>query len=263
MSQTAAILKTFPSISPAAVRQLFPVCERYAYLNSAGVAPTSIRVHHAVSQWTHDLLDHGLAHVERWAAMEAETRDLCAQFLEAAPEEIAFVRSTSQGLGTIATGFNWKDGDNVLVCADEEYPSNVYPWQALAPRGVTMVSVPSDNGGMSVDTVRAHINEHTRMVAVSAVQYASGHKTDLANLGQLCREKGIRLCVDGIQQLGAFPLSPKSLGIHFLAADSHKWMMGLPGIGFLFVDESVCDEVEPPILGWHSTVDALTSTGPC
>jgi selenocysteine lyase/cysteine desulfurase len=93
------------------------------------------------------------------------------------------------------------------------------------------------------------------MIAVSSVQYASGFRVDLAGLGQLCRDRGWALCVDGIQSLGAIPIDVKSLGVHFLAADSHKWLLGPPGVGVLFVDRGV--DLDPALVGWRSTTGAF------
>lgn len=237
-------------------REWFPVCPRYAYLNHAGVAPTSTRVRDAVSQWMTTFAAHGIVGESGWESDAARVRERVANLVEARPEEIAFVRNTSHGLGLVAEGIDWKAGDEVLVATSLEYPSNVYVWQHLASRGVRVREIPAEGGGVTASAVRRTLSSQTRLVAVSAVQYATGHRTDLAALGTLCRERGLLFCVDGIQQIGASPLSVKKLGIHFLAADSHKWMLGMPGIGFLFVDASVVRTIRPAIVGWKSTTDA-------
>ena len=95
------------------------------------------------------------------------------------------------------------------------------------------------------------------MLAVSSAQYATGAVTDLAGLGRLCRERGVLLCVDGIQTVGALPVDVKEARVHFLSADSHKWMLGMMGIGAVFVDRSVVGRIHPPLLGWRSTTDAF------
>ena len=95
------------------------------------------------------------------------------------------------------------------------------------------------------------------MLAVSSAQYASGAVTDLPALGRLCRERGVLLCVDGIQTVGALPIDVKEAGIHFLSADSHKWMLGIMGIGVVFVDRALVESVHPPLLGWRSTTEAF------
>ncbi len=171
--------------------------------------------------------------------------------------EIAFVRSTSHGLALVAEGLDWRAGDDVAVCTQIEYPSNVYPWLHLATRGVRVAEIEPVAGGVTAQAVERALTDRTRVVALSAVQYATGHRADLRAIGQLCADRGVLFCVDGIQLIGAEPLDVKKSGIHFLAADSHKWMLGIPGIGFLFVDEGVCDRLRPVLVGWKSTTDAF------
>src|SRR4051812_1075452 len=119
-------------------RELFPVCQEHVYLNHAGVAPTSTRVATRVRAWMDNLVHHGVFHEESWEALAEETRAATAKLVGAAPGEIAFVRNTSHGLGLVAEGLDWQAGDEVAVATAVEYPSNVYPWQHLASRGVVV-----------------------------------------------------------------------------------------------------------------------------
>jgi selenocysteine lyase/cysteine desulfurase len=116
------------------------------------------------------------------------------------------------------------------------------------------LAAPDD--AVRVEAVAAALTARTRLVAVSSAQYASGAVTDLAALGALCRERGVLLCVDGIQTLGALPIDVKAMGVHFLAADSHKWLLGMSGIGGLFVDAAVLERIRPVLVGWKSTIGA-------
>ena len=237
-------------------RSLFPVVNKHVYLNNAGVAPTSARVTAAIDRWVHRLASDGLL-IETWLAEAEEVRCRLADFVGAFPREIAFVRNTSHGLALVAEGLDWRADDEVAVCTEIEYPSNVYPWLHLAERGVRVTEIEPVAGGVTVEAVDRAIGQRTRVLALSAVQYASGHRADLKAIGELCAERGVLFCVDGIQIVGAAPLDVKQLGIHFLSADGHKWMLGTPGIGFLFVDESVCDRLRPVLVGWKSTTDAF------
>jgi selenocysteine lyase/cysteine desulfurase len=106
------------------------------------------------------------------------------------------------------------------------------------------------------EEVERAIGPRTKLVAVSSVQYATGYATDLDAIGEVCARSNVLLCVDGIQSVGQRPIDVKRSKIHFLSADSHKWMLGLPGIGFLYVDRAVIDRVRPVLVGWHSTTDA-------
>ncbi len=237
-------------------RKLFPVLQRYLYLNHAGVAPTSTRVRDAAQAWLDDLVGHGIVHEEAWEEQATRVRGSLARLVGARPSEIAFVRNTSHGLGLVAEGLDWQVGDQVAVCRELEFPSNVYPWEHLASRGVEIRDISPISGGVTPAAVAEAITPRTRLVAVSSVQYASGHRTDLTALGVLCRESDTLLCVDGIQSVGAEPLNVREAGVHFLSADSHKWMLGINGAGFLYVAQEVQDALRPALVGWKSTSGA-------
>ena len=237
-------------------RSEFPALASQIYLNHAGVAPTSTRVRKAVTEWVDDLLAHGVKNEQQWEKRTEAARQSAARLIGASADEIAFVRNTSHGLGLVAEGLDWKEGDEVAVCTEIEYPSNVYPWLHLRDRGVSVREIAPVRGGVTPEAAAAALSPRTRLLAVSSVQYATGHRTDLAALGALCRERGVLLCVDGIQSTGAFPLDVKKAGIHFLSADTHKWMLGVNGSGFLYVDQEAGRRVRPVLVGWHSTTGA-------
>ncbi|HEX8436529.1 aminotransferase class V-fold PLP-dependent enzyme [Archangium sp.] len=237
-------------------RAEFPVVKEQLYFNHAGVAPTSLRVATAMREWVEELVQHGVRYERGWEARTENTRRLAAQMIGAAPEEIAFVRNTSHGLGLVAEGLDWKPGDEVAVASSVEYPSNVYPWLHLRDRGVVVREIEPREDGVTPEAVAAALTPRTRLVALSSVQFASGYRTDLEAIGALCERSGVLFCVDGIQSVGCIPVDVKKSRVHFLSADSHKWMIGVSGIGFLYVDRSVLPRVRPVLVGWRSTTDA-------
>src|SRR5204863_7262774 len=104
--------------------------------------------------------------------------------------DIAFVKNTSEGIGIVAEGLPWRDGDNVVTAA-EEYPSNLYPWLNLAPRGVEVRIVPSRERKVCIEVIRKAMDARTRLVSLSCVEFASGYRNNLDDIGALCREKGV------------------------------------------------------------------------
>jgi len=241
----------------ARYREEFPVTRRCAYLNHAGLSPTSTRVVEAVAGWARSVAEGGLRDLDAWVEQETLCRARSARLLGCSPEEVAFVRNTSHGLALVAEGIAWRPGDRVAVATSVEYPSNVYVWQHLAERGVEVVEIPAAaDGAVTAEAVAGVLDARVRAVAVSSAQYASGAVTDVAGLGLLCRQQGALLCVDGIQSLGALPVDVGADGVDTLAADSHKWMLGLAGIGVLYVERSLCPRLRPALVGWKSTEDA-------
>ena len=249
-----------PSLS-LGYRDAFPACEGRTYLNCAAVAPGSTRVRAAINAWLDDHIAQGNMASGQWWTRAAEARARTAALIGASPEEVAFVRSTSHGLAMVAEGLDWRPGDEVAVASAIEYPSNVYAWKHLADRGVRLREIRAVDGAVTPEAVEDAIGPRTRLVAVSSVQFASGHRTDVDAIGRLCRDRDVLFVVDAIQQAGAFPIDVKASGIHAMAACSHKWMLGLLGIGFLYVDRDLLARLRPVLVGWHSVEDPFAFDG--
>ena len=177
-----------------------------------------------------------------------------ASLINAHPDEVAFTKNTSEGISFVANGLHWQTGDNVVI-TNVEFPANVYPWQALRARGVEVRMVLEEDGRIPLERVMEMINTRTRVVSISSVQFASGFRTDLATLGEYCQSKGVFLCVDAIQSLGAFPIDVKAMNIDFLAADGHKWLCAPDGSGTFYVRKELQGHLHPTTIGWISMKD--------
>ncbi|MCS7166973.1 MAG: aminotransferase class V-fold PLP-dependent enzyme [Gemmatales bacterium] len=244
-----------PSAAPdwQGFREQFPVTQRWAFFDHAAVSPISRAAHAALCAWADDVLYNGEVNEPTWDREIENIRGLAAQLLDAEPDCIAFIKNTSEGIGFVAEGYPWQPGDNVVIPADE-YPSNVYPWQNLAARGVEVRFVPSRAGRVLLDDIRAAMNSRTRLLAVSFVEFATGFRLPLADLAEICHARGVHLFVDAIQGLGAIPLSVREVPVDFLAAGSHKWLLGPVGAGIFYLRQDLLDFLRPVSVGWKSVV---------
>jgi selenocysteine lyase/cysteine desulfurase len=240
----------------ARTRSFFPVASELVYLNHAGVAPVSTRVEEAVRRYLAEATRRGAFDYARSYDAEVErVRARAAALVGAAPDEIAFVKNTTEGLGIVANGLDWRPGDQVVTC-DLEYPSNVYPWQGLADRGVETVLLPGESGRLAFERVADALeNPRARLLALSSVEFGSGMRHDLEALGRLCQERGVLFCVDAIQSLGCLPVDVARQRIDFLAADGHKWLLSVEGCGVFYCSRRVLDLVRPRIVGWRSVAE--------
>lgn len=236
------------------VRDLFPITRNYNFQNTAAVAPVSTRVVEAMNVYLSRARDQGYLGSHFYQRAD-EIRSVAARLINADPQEVTFVKSTSEGLSLVANGLNWSTGDKV-VTAGCEFPSNVYPWLALQARGVRIRSVIEEDGRIPLERIAQAIDNRTRLVTISAVQYASGFRTDLAALGEICKERGVFLCVDAIQALGVVPVDVRSMQIDFLSADGHKWLCGPEGAGIFFVRRELIGHLKPSTIGWNSMKQA-------
>src|SRR5438552_12707136 len=152
------------------LRDDFPVTQHWAYLDHAAVAPLSRPAQQAVAAWATDMVENGHIHEPAWNQRVEEVRQLAARLIHADdPLDIAFVKNTSEGVGIVAEGLPWQAGDNVVIAADE-YPANVYPWMNLASRSVEVRTVPSRQGRILIDDVRAQMDSRTRILTLTPVE---------------------------------------------------------------------------------------------
>jgi cysteine desulfurase/selenocysteine lyase len=212
----------------------------------------SVPVIAAVDRFMADVRDNGRNEYPNWCKFaDTEIKDRIARLIGAKRSEIAFIKNTTEGLITVANGYRWRKGDNVVI-ADIEYPSNVYCWMKLAQRGVELRWVRNRHGRILVDDIRALMNERTRVVSLSAVQFSNGFRQDLESTAALCKERGTLLNLDAIQWVGALTIDVERLGIHFLSVGGHKWLLAPIGTGFFYCRRSVLEELDPPNVGYHS-----------
>jgi cysteine desulfurase/selenocysteine lyase len=235
-------------------RPLFPITEEYAYLNHASIAPYSVPVARAMDDFIARRHRRGWLDAPKWKDRLEEVRGLVGQLIAAAPEEIAFTSNTSHGLNIVASSIGWREGDN-LIGAETEFPANVYPWLNLRRRGVEVRLAPARDNRILIEDIAALMDKRTRLVALSFVEFATGFRNDLRAIGQLCRERGIYFCVDGIQGLGALDLNVTQSPVDFLAAGGPKWLMGPIGAGFLYCRRALIEKLIPIRVGWWSVVD--------
>ncbi len=234
----------------------FPITEEFLFLNHAGVSPIPASAAEEGMALLRRSRDEGGVRLRDWVELSEGARARFAQVIGASPAEVAFVNSTSEGLSFIAAGVPWKEGDN-LVTANVEFPSNVYPWMRLRSRNVEMRMVAAREGRVRKEDIFAACDGKTRLISLSSVEFANGHRNDLAGIGEFCQKKGIFFCVDAIQSLGVLPMDVRSYGIDSLSADSHKWLLGPEGIGGFYLSRDVMEMVEPVVLGWHSVENRL------
>ncbi|HAS55609.1 MAG: hypothetical protein A2X56_12615 [Nitrospirae bacterium GWC2_57_13] len=251
-------MKTADSDRPplSSFRTEFPVTKTHIYLDHAGIAPISLRVKKAVEGFLDECTRSGAFPYPFWMSRVNEVRKACARLINADRDEIAFVKSTSHGLSLVASGLDWKAGDNVLIF-ESEFPSNIYPWLHLKARGVEARVVPSRKGLFLFDDIKKLIDARTRLLTVSSVQFRNGFRIDLERLGALCRGRNVLFCVDAIQSLGVLPLDVKKCQVDFLSADGHKWLLAPEGIGLFFCRKELAERIDPPLLGWKSVENAL------
>ena len=242
----------------AELRAAFPVRDRWLYFNHAAVSPLSCPVAKAMEDFNRDALENGSARFQNWLDRRESARLQAARLLGGAQsEEVALTTSTSQGLLTVAEGLRIEPGDEILVVQDD-FPANQIPWFRQERRQARVVTVPRKAGKVLTEGILARIGPRTRLVALPFVLWDTGQRLDIETIGTALKDHRAFFCVDAIQGLGAFPLDVERAHIDFLAADSHKWMMGLEGIGLFYCRRQCLEELDDPFQSWLSVEDPFT-----
>ena len=237
------------------LRREFPLTEELTYLDHAATSPLPGRTRAAMTSFVEARRFVRRAG-EEYETLDQDLRQAVGQLINASPEEIALVQNTAVGINTAAHAIPFQPGDNVIFC-DMEYPANVYPWMNLERRGVEAHIVPNREGGLALDDLEEYVDERTRAVAVSAVEFITGFRNDLQSIGELCKARGIYFVVDGIQALGVIPLDVRECHIDLLSCGGPKWLMGPCGQGFLFCRRELLEKMKPAYAGATSVVDFL------
>jgi cysteine desulfurase / selenocysteine lyase len=237
------------------VRSLFPVTERAVYLNHAAISPPPITTIRAIEAQLKDVNENGSINFRSWLAVKEQARQLLAGLLGARPEQVAFMRNTSDALSTVANGLNWRAGDNIVTFS-REFPSNIYPWLRLRDAfGVEVRMCEEREGRIDFSELESLIDRNTRLVAISHVQYASGFRMDLQRLGEVTRRHDALLVVDAIQALGVVPIDVEAEFIDVAAGGSHKWLLSPEGVGYLYLSDRARERIQPTLVGWVSVIN--------
>ena len=237
------------------MRPYFKLDDDVIHLNHAAVAPWPVNTAEAVKAFADENARQGSKDYDLWLQREKDLRRRLAQLINAPSiDEIALLKSTSEGLSVIAYGLPWAPDDNVVIPA-EEFPSNRIVWQSLASLGVETRLIPVSTAADPEQALIDAIDARTRLLSCSSVQYATGLKLDLERLGAACKQSETLFCVDAIQSAGALQFDVQANRADFVVADGHKWMLGPEGSALFYCRKHLIDQLELKQYGWHMVQD--------
>jgi selenocysteine lyase/cysteine desulfurase len=220
------------------------------YLNAASVGPMPRAAVAVADRWSASRAQPHAIPFEQLLDSAATARRQFAALVGAEAAEIALMPNTTYGLNLAARALPLRPG--VILAFDGEFPSCVYPFQALGSRGVELELIPRVHGLPDEDALVQAIEQRTDVVAVvvSWVQFASGFVADLERIGRACRTRGVFFIVDGIQGCGVRPIDLRALPVDIFASGAQKWQLGPWGTGFVYVRRDLVTALEPLDVGW-------------
>lgn len=236
-------------------RQYFPVTQTDIYLNHAAVSPFSTKVNRAIS----DILtkrSEGIIEIyPEIIGIREKLKQNIAALIDGGEDTVAIIGNTSEGFNWLVNGLEWQTEDRILL-VESEFPANIYPFLNLEQRGVSVDFVPVRKGFIYLEDIEKNIHPRTRMLSISFVEFLNGFKNRLGEIGDLCQRNNILFSVDGIQGVGAMPISVRDSKISFLSNGGHKWLMGPQGCGFMYIAPDLFKRLRPAFVGWLSVKDS-------
>lgn len=244
-----------PSYDINHYRSLFPHIKLgLTYLDHAAVGPFSKPVNDAILDYIRRKSETELNIFFNFLKTVAATKEQIGTLINSQKERIAFTDNTTNGLNILAAGLDWKSGDRIVL-TDMEFPANVNPFLNQKRHGVEIDFVKNKNGKILMEDMERAITPRTRVLSISHVQFLHGLRSDLAPIGELCREKGVVFCVDAIQSAGVVPIDVRAMKIDFLSCGCQKWLLAPEGVGFIYVSEETQEKIRQAHLGWTSNRD--------
>jgi cysteine desulfurase / selenocysteine lyase len=242
----------------AALREEFPTLRSWNYLDVARKTVPPRCQGEALLEYTRDVYEN--AGAAAWSASNTSTaRVALAKLLGASPAEIAFTKNTTEGLNIAAHGFDLAAGDNIVL-TNMEHVANVWVWKHWQAKGVEIRFAEHRAGRLPVEAFAQKIDARTRVVSTAYVTYGNGYRVDLPELGKLCRERNIRLVVDGVQAAGIIARPLRELGADVIAIGGHKNLFGLTGSGLVYCREELVDQLRTPFVKPPAASDARAAS---
>ncbi len=229
------------------IRKQFPVTENSTYLNSAAAGPLSRATTAAATEYYQQMMNDSDIHWDEWLEKREGVRRKVAAFINAERDEIALTTNTSSGMNVIIDAL---ETHGEVISCDLEFPVSTLPWMN---RRIPVHLVPSVAGAVAIDDFRDAMNVRTGVICMSHVQYSSGLRIDLEELGSA--KGGHALVVNAAQSAGVFEIDVKRMKIDALSATGHKWMLAGYGSGFVYISKELLERSKPRAIGWLSVED--------
>ncbi len=237
-------------------RREFPITEQLVYLNNCSLTPLPRSGRERIERFAREWAElGGRAWYDHWIGEYEGLRDGIAGVLGATREEVAIEPNVSAGLVGIASTLDYATRPKVVV-ADLDFPTDGHAFHAVADRGARVEFVRSpDRVRVPLELFERAVDERTSAVCTGHVYFTTGWIQDVRALAEICHRKGALLVVDAYQSIGAFPFDVHASGIDYLVGGTLKWLMGGPGIAFLYARREIAERARPSAVGWWGVMD--------
>lgn len=238
-------------------RDFFPILKNKIQLSSCSQSAMSLQVESAIREYTDGWLAEGMDWMG-WMDRVEKAKQSFATLINASLDEIAVLPSLSLAASAVASALQYSSSRNKIVTTEMDFPSIGHVWLAQETRGAQVSFIPSENNDIPLEYYEQYVDERTLIVSMAHVAYYNGLKQDLKEISSIAHAKGAKLFVDAYQSAGCVAIDVKEMDVDFLAAGAQKFLLGIPGIAFLYVKKELAKELQPSITGWFGRINPFS-----
>lgn len=230
-------------------RSLFPVLSEHVHLASCSQGAIAQAVSQAIEEYHNSLLSSGTNWKQAILKLEA-TREKFAELINAEPDEIAILTSFSDVLSAVATCLPYHHTKSRIVLTDIDFSTVGHVWYAQEQYGANISLIRSLDGVLPLEQYEKEVTERTLLTCISHVSYYNGYTQNLKEIADIVHKKGSLLFVDAYQSAGHIPINVKEMNIDILSTGTRKYMLGIPGVAFLYIKKELAEQLKPRHTGW-------------
>jgi selenocysteine lyase/cysteine desulfurase len=234
----------------AELRTHFPILREKTYLYNCSQSALSDAVEEGMRAFATSWRTSS-APWDDWMEVYESLRGAFARFINASPEEVAILSSASAGINPIANALQFDERPGVVM-GEYEFPTMGQIWLAQQARGARVQFL--DGVGYSIPTERYEqaINHTTKIVPLTHVSFVTGHRSDVPAIARIAHANGALVFLDGYQDCGTRPIDVKALDVDFFVTGTLKYLLGPPGLAFLYVRRELIETLSPTMTSWFS-----------
>ena len=240
--------QTVPDNGVETFRKQFPIFDQKIYLSSCSQGALSRPVEAAVHEFLESWHTHGNPW-EIWVARMEQLRLAFARLINAEPGEVAITFSVSTALNSLASALRYQERPKV-VTSDFDFPTVGHIWLAQQGRGAQVTFARANGTRLPLSAFEDVVDDRTLLVSTTQVCYKNGFKTNISALAELAHERGAHLLIDAYQAMGTQPMDVKALDLDILVTGALKYLLGSPGVAFMYMRKDLVDRFEPSDTGW-------------
>jgi selenocysteine lyase/cysteine desulfurase len=243
------------------LRSHFPILREQTYLYNCSQGALSDAVEAGMQKYAASWRT-SVAPWDEWMETYEALRGSFARFINAQPDEVAIVTSASAGINPIANALQFNERHRVVM-SEYEFPTMGQIWLAQRSRGAEIHFLDGVNNTVPIECYERAVDKTTRIVPLTHVSFVNGFRSDVAAIAKIAHDRGALLFLDGYQDCGTRPLDVKALDVDFFVTGTLKYLLGPPGLGFLYVRRDLIEALTPAMTSWMAQRDPFTFNPKC